>query len=93
MIIEVKVMPASGKNEWVFDKNGRLRCYVKSPPERGLANQDVIKSLAKQLKISIDQIHIISGLTSPNKRLKIDAPLSYQDIVRMLGLEEQQRLI
>ena len=92
MIIEIKAVPASGRSGWIIDKNGQIKCYLKSPPERGLANQELIKTVAKALNIPQGAISIVSVITSPKKRLKIDAQISYQEFMRAVGLEEQRAI-
>ncbi len=62
LIIEVKVVPSSGKQQWVLDKAGKLKCYIKSPPERGLANQEIITLLAKALKLPQENLVLSRGL-------------------------------
>ena len=81
-------MPSSGRNKWVIDKSGRLKCYLKSPPEKGLANKELIKLFAKVLKITQADIQIISGATSRNKKIKIAADITYDQILDKLGLEQ-----
>jgi len=43
LVFDLKVVPRSGRNKWVLDKSGKLKCYLKSPPEKGLANKELIK--------------------------------------------------
>ncbi|MFC1842257.1 DUF167 domain-containing protein [Candidatus Dependentiae bacterium] len=88
IIIDVKVVPSSGRNKWVLDKSGRLKCYLKSPPEKGLANKELIKLLTKALKITIADVQIISGATSRNKRLKVLSDLVFEEILDALGLQK-----
>lgn len=92
LIIQVKVVPSSGRNKYVLDKSGMLKIYLKNPPERNKANLELIQVLAKELKIPAAGITIMSGATSPQKRLKIDAPFSYEQILELLGIQTQMEL-
>lgn len=43
-----------------------------SKPEKGEANRELIKKLAKYFKVSTSQIGIVSGLKSKNKVVEIE---------------------
>jgi uncharacterized protein YggU (UPF0235/DUF167 family) len=51
LIITIKVFPSSGQQKWMVDKAGNLKGYVKSPAQEGRANQELIRNLAKALKL------------------------------------------
>ena len=91
LIIEVKVIPSSGQQKWILDKSGQLKCYLKSPPEKGKANKELIKLLANALKCSQHEIEIISGLSSRKKKIKIDKALSYENVLKLLNLKTGQQ--
>ncbi len=89
LIIQVKVVPSSGHSKWAVDKSGILKAYLKSPPEKGLANQELIKALAKALGLPQSEVMIISGATSRIKRIKVNAELNYEQILEAIGIEKQ----
>ena len=89
MIIEVKVVPSSGKSECKLDKSGRLKCYLKSPPERNEANNELLKLFAKALKITLNELELVSGATSRTKKLKIETQLTHDEILEKLGIQRQ----
>ena len=88
VIFEVKVVPSSGCNKWVLDKSGKLKCYLKSPPERGLANYELITLIAKALKLTKVDVEIISGQTSRNKKVRVLADIKLADILDKLGVKD-----
>lgn len=92
LIIDIKVVPRSGKNKWMLDKSGQLKCYLKSPPEKGLANKELIKLLAKALSIPQKEITIVFGAASRNKRLKISVDITFEQLLAFLKIEKQQSL-
>ncbi len=92
LIIQIKVVPSSGKSKWLVDKSGILKAYLKSPPEKGLANEELVKTIARALRLPQTQVGIISGATSRIKRIKINAELRYEQILKALGIEEQTSL-
>lgn len=92
-VFQVKVVPRSGKNGWQLDKANRLKCYLKSPPERGEANDELIKIIAKALKIKIGDVQIISGASSRDKLIKISIDLTFETLLSLLGIEQQLSLL
>ena len=89
----IKVSPSSGRQSWGVDKAGQLKCYLKSPPEKGLANKELIKLLANALRLSQDSITLVGGLTSRTKRILIQTTLTVPEIEALLGIERQQSLL
>jgi len=92
LIVFVKVVPSSGKSTCVLDKNDNLKCYLKSPPEKGKANKELIKLLATALSIAQQHVCLISGLTSRNKKVRIDLDITFEQLLEKLGIEFQQKL-
>ena len=93
LIIEVKVVPSAGKYQWLIDKTGKLKCLLKSPAERGLANHELIKNLAKTLQVTQQEVTIIAGETSRNKKIKIERVMTMDQLLAQLGIERQTSLI
>lgn len=92
LVIDVKVVPGSGRNEWVVDKGGQLKCFLKNLPEKGLANNELIKLLAKILRIPQNDIEIIAGAISRKKTLKIHTALTKEQLLDAVGVERQALL-
>lgn len=92
LIFSIKVVPSSGKSLCKLDKSGKIKCYLKKPPERGLANKELVKMLAKALNVTQNKIEIIAGMTKREKKVKIDLDISYNQLLSLLGIECQQKL-
>ena len=92
MIVEIKVVPSSGRQQCSLDTSGTLKCYLKSPPERGLANEELIGLFSKALRIPKSEITIIAGATGRKKMLRIQRALTMPEILGALGVEVQQML-
>ena len=75
LFIDIKVIPSSGKRMCKIDKNGMVKCYLKSVPEKGKANKELVLLLADILKIKKALIEIVSGHTSRKKRIKIEVDI------------------
>ena len=52
-------------------KGNRITVGLTSKPEKGKANLELIKKLAKHFKVSSSQIRIVSGLKSRRKIVEI----------------------
>ena len=92
LIFDVKVVPSSGRNKWVLDASGKLKCYLKSPPQKGLANKELVRLVSKVLGVSRLDIAITSGLTSRKKRIKVNTQVSFDAFLGLLGIEKQKKL-
>lgn len=92
LIFIIKVVPNAGRNAWQIDSSGLLKCYLKSTPEKGKANQELLKLLAKTLKISLSEVEILAGMTSRSKKIKINTNLSYAQFLERLGIYEQKTI-
>ncbi|MBR1648977.1 MAG: DUF167 domain-containing protein [Alphaproteobacteria bacterium] len=82
IVLSVRITPNAGKTEvkGVFiDADGGefLKISVVSIPEKGKANQELIKFLSKSLKLAKTMLMIISGETSHLKKVLITADESY----------------
>jgi uncharacterized protein (TIGR00251 family) len=61
-----------------FSSDGRIEVdgdeisiSIRSPPERGRANRELVKKLAAHFAVSENRIRIISGLTSRKKLVEV----------------------
>ncbi|NBP00235.1 MAG: DUF167 domain-containing protein [Proteobacteria bacterium] len=90
LTLSIKVVPSSGKSGWQMDKQGRLKCFLKAAPEKGAANQELIKTLAKLLDVTQQTIEIIAGLTDRNKLIKIHSAMTEDQFLSKIGVEGTQ---
>ena len=84
LILEIKVSPASGRQEFVVDKSGMLKCFLKSVPEKGKANKELLKFLSDKLKIPSIHLDLISGHASRKKKVKINSDISVEKAISIL---------
>jgi len=71
MLIKVKVLPDSKKQEIVKKSQDSFEIKVKQAPIRGEANRGVIKVLAEYFKTSEQNIRLIKGFRQRNKIFEI----------------------
>lgn len=89
IVVTVKVVPGSGRQQWKLDKSGQLKCYLTSQAEQGKANKELIKFTAKTLGIAQGGVVIMSGEISRTKKLKIDLDITFDQLLGMLEIERQ----
>lgn len=70
LILRVKIIPNSSKNEIVFESNF-LKVKITAPPVENKANKALTEFLAKKLKIAKSNISIIKGELNKEKTLLI----------------------
>ncbi|MFI5423947.1 MAG: DUF167 domain-containing protein [Nitrososphaerales archaeon] len=52
--------------------NNEIIICLRSKPERGKANKELISKLANYFEVTKDNVHIISGLTSTKKLIEVE---------------------
>ncbi len=71
--LRIKVIPKSPKNELVETMaDGTLKIRIAAAPEKGKANAELTKFLAKHFNVTKQSITIVSGKSDPLKLIKID---------------------
>ena len=87
ILIEVKVVPASGKQACVLEETGIIKCFLKSPPVKGKANIELVKLISQKLKIPQYQVKIVSGGVSRRKKVKIDQDITFEQFCEKLSIK------
>lgn len=73
-IIDLHVQPGARRSEVAGLHGARLKLRIQAPPVDGKANQAVIAFIAARLGLAAREVSLVSGATSREKRLAIDAP-------------------
>ena len=72
IIFTAKVVPGSNSPAKISGLlDGMLKIKITAAPEKGKANQSLIKFLADKLEIKKNSIQIISGQTNPIKQIQV----------------------
>jgi hypothetical protein len=71
MRIYVKVTPRAGKNEVVKISEGEYKVKITAPPEKGKANDAVVKLLAEYFDVPKSSVNIIGGKSTRVKLIEI----------------------
>ena len=66
MLLKIKAKPNSGRSE-IITNGENIIAYLKSPPEQGKANRELLKLLLKKYS----KAKIVKGLNSKNKTVLV----------------------
>jgi uncharacterized protein (TIGR00251 family) len=83
IVLSIRVQPGARKNSINGVHDGALKVSVQAAPEDGKANDAIMELLKKSLGIKKNQIQMLSGQTSRNKKI----------LIRELKLEELEQKI
>ncbi|MCM8797766.1 MAG: DUF167 domain-containing protein [Candidatus Omnitrophica bacterium] len=70
-ILNIRVV-AKASSSRVKDEGGRLKVYVTSPAQDGMANAKVIELLAEYLGVKKYELRIVKGLKSKDKTVEVN---------------------
>ncbi len=85
VVFTAKVVPgSSGSTRICGLLDGMLKVKVAAPPEKGKANQCLLKFLAKTLGLKKNAISILSGKTGPVKQIRISG-ISVETLLKALN--------
>lgn len=88
VVFTAKIVPGSSSPTKICGLlDGMLKIKVSAAPEKGKANQCLIKFLAGKLSVKKNAVSIISGQTSPVKQIQV-AGLSKDTLLKKLNLEQ-----
>ncbi|MFP6894770.1 MAG: DUF167 domain-containing protein [Opitutales bacterium] len=86
-VLEFKVIPGASKTEFSDLEGEMIRVRVAALPEKGKANKELIRFIAKNLGISKANIVLLSGETSRRKRVLVKG-ISKDQLMRDLHRKE-----
>jgi len=66
-LLKIKVVPNSSRQDLVEEKTG-LKLYLKAPPEKNKANQELIKFFKQKLNWEVE---VVKGAKNRVKTLKL----------------------
>ena len=71
IVLPVKAQPGARRNGVVGEHAGSLKVAVTQAPEKGQANEAIIEVLADLLELKRNQLRLVSGATSSQKRFLV----------------------
>lgn len=87
LILDIKVVPASGKQDIILDKSGLIKIFLKNKPENNKANTELIKFLSKKLDLTENNITLLSGKKGHKKKVKVNFEISLDNLLCKLNLK------
>lgn len=71
VVLSVKVIPRSSRNQIEVDSEVDFRIKVTSPPVDGAANQAIIELISSYFHLARSRVEVIGGQKSKHKRLLV----------------------
>lgn len=83
VIVPIKVIPRAHCNEIVGWENLEVKIRIKAVPEKGNANDALLRFIAKYFAVSLSSVTLISGENSRHKRICI-SEITLQQVMEKL---------
>lgn len=83
VVIRVRAQPGARRNGVTGVREGELCVAVTVPPDRGRANDAIVKVLAKVIGVPRSRVKILSGETNRHKRLMVEG-MAVDEVVAAL---------
>ncbi|MDG4553538.1 MAG: DUF167 family protein [Candidatus Competibacter sp.] len=74
LILRVRAQPRASRDEWVGLRDDRFQVRIAAPPVDGRANVRLRAFLAELFGVAKNQMTLLAGETSRDKRWRIVAP-------------------
>jgi uncharacterized protein (TIGR00251 family) len=88
-VFSAKIVPgSSGPTRICGLLGGMLKIKVSAPPEKGKANQCLMRFVARTLGVKKNAVSIVAGTTSPVKRVQV-LGISAETLLMKLNLKER----
>lgn len=82
--LQVRVKPRASRPGLVGRHGKGVKVAVRAAPERGQANEELLRVLAAALGVPVGSVEIVAGTTSQDKHLRI-AGLDQEELERRLA--------
>lgn len=90
VVLHLQVKPNSKKQEIVVDSfDKKITIFVKAQPDKGKANKELLKFMAKILEKTTSDISIVAGQTSRDKTLIVKNDTKQNVESKILEFERQ----
>ncbi|HUK27960.1 MAG TPA: DUF167 family protein [Candidatus Acidoferrales bacterium] len=86
--LKVHVKTMRPQPRLIVEPDGTLTLHVTAAPDKGKANREIVKLLAKKLGAASSQVRIVSGLHSNLKMIQVNG-ISKTEIARLLELDPE----
>lgn len=86
LLLEIALQPGAKRSEWAGLHGERVKIRLQAPPIDGRANAQLIDFLSEHFALPKARITIERGLSSRQKRIRIQSPLYLPPALREWGL-------
>ena len=70
--LKIRVIPKSPKTEWAgILEDGTIKVKVAAVPEKGKANDELIRFLAEEAHVPKNNVQVVAGAASQNKLVRL----------------------
>ncbi|HAU30364.1 TPA: hypothetical protein DCW54_01910 [Candidatus Dependentiae bacterium] len=84
MKLVIKVVPRASRQGFAPDGEVGVKCYVQAPPEGGKANKELIKLLAKKLRIPQSSVVLLYGGGTRVKMFELPFEIEQAELIALL---------
>ena len=72
VLLPAKIVPGASRTRYLGLWENRAKIAVAAPPEKGKANQAVVRFLADLLGVRKGDVTVVAGFSSPVKTIRIE---------------------
>jgi uncharacterized protein (TIGR00251 family) len=83
VLLTVRLQPRAGRSGIGAPHGHELRVRVTAPPQRGAANEALLRLLAYTLRCAPNRVEIVYGAASPHKRIMLHG-FTEQEVLRAM---------
>lgn len=69
--LKIRAQPRASRTELAGEYAGALRVRLAAPPVEGEANRELVRFLAKRLRVAASAVRVVSGETGRNKTVEV----------------------
>ncbi|MGF1546918.1 MAG: DUF167 family protein [Thiotrichales bacterium] len=82
LILNIRAQPRSSCDEFGEVRDGWIKLRITAPPVDGKANAHILKVLSKLFRVPVRRVELLSGVTTRDKTLRIEAPEQLPSMIR-----------
>lgn len=72
LALSIRVIPKAQRTQWAGEMaDGALKVKLAAVPEKGKANDELIRFLAAEFGLRRAQVEIVAGQTNPHKQVRL----------------------
>ena len=81
---DVRVVPRASRTAAAGEHDGALKVRVAAPPVEGVANEELVRFLARSLGVTARSVEIVAGHASKSKRVRVTGA-SAERLINLAG--------